>query len=50
MIKKRKRPRKHLIKKIKKDDENKDIEFLFNNLNIELEERVNYKTRLRKEE
>ena len=48
--KKRGRPRKCLIKKIKKDNEDKSIKSLFNNSDIELEKYVNRKIQSRKEE
>ena len=48
--KKCKRPRKCLIKKIEKDNKNKNFKFLFNNSNIELEKCINRKTQSRKKE
>ena len=48
--KKRGRPQKHLIKKTKRDNKNKNIKSLFNNSNIKLEKYINYKTQSRKEE
>ena len=41
--KKRGRSQKCLIKEIKKNNKNINIKILFNNLNIELKEYVNYK-------